>query len=709
MRIRRLVVPLLFLGMLALTLPMHQPQHAQAQQGEACFQETGFCVSGRIREFWEQNNGLVIFGFPISEQREALIDGQPRQVQWFERARLELHPENPAPFDVLLGRIGVERLEQQQRDWMQFPRSQPNPDCRYFEQTGHNVCFEFLRTWETLGIEVDGAPGTSDVDSLALFGLPLSDEQTEVLPNGEEYLVQWFERARLELHPENDPPNDILFGLLGRESITQTSQRCFSETGYCIEGRIREVWEQNNGADLFGVPISPFQTETIEGQQRQVQWFERARLELRPGNPQPNDVVLGRLGLERLNQQGRDWRSYPPTEPQDGCRYFPETRHNVCGAMLETWAGQGLNLDGEPGSSDPESLALFGLPLTEAMPETLNDGNDYLVQWFENTRLEVRTMQDGSTQVRYGPLGVEVYFSPSRDNPGEPAEQPAEPPEEPQAPPDVPQGARVAFHSSVQGNFEIYSVRPDGANLTNLTRHPGNDLYPSWSPDGQRLVFASDRDGADIGLFDLYIMNRDGSGLTRLTNSPESRDDLPVWSNDGNWIAFVSDRDGDSDIYAVTVDGSQLVRVTDNVDVTDSYPDWSPDDSQIVFMSDEGRLDFEIYRINRDGTGRVRLPQSDANEAYPSWSPDGTRILFSSGRDGNWKIYTMDLDGNDLRNLTSTGANDTRARWSPDGSKITFQSDRSGTTDIYTMNADGSDIQRITSSPARDASPDWSP
>src|SRR5689334_4948861 len=90
------------------------------QQEQRCFQQTNFCMSGRIREFWEENGGLPVFGYPIGDQRAEVIEGITYQAQWFERNRLELHPENARPYDVLIGRIGVDRLKQQGRDWMQF-------------------------------------------------------------------------------------------------------------------------------------------------------------------------------------------------------------------------------------------------------------------------------------------------------------------------------------------------------------------------------------------------------------------------------------------------------------------------------------------------------------------------------------------------------------------------------------------------------------
>lgn len=210
----------LLIGMksvLALLLLLAFTPPIKAQTGERCFSETGFCISGRIREFWEQNGGLPVFGFPISPLQEELIEGQPFQVQWFERNRLELHPENRRPYDVLLGRLGVERLNAQGRDWFMFPKSVPQSGCRFFPETGHNVCGAFLSQWRANGLELDGRPGKTTAENLALFGLPLSGVIEETLSDGKVYQVQWFERVRLEFHPANPPPYQVLLGLLGNE------------------------------------------------------------------------------------------------------------------------------------------------------------------------------------------------------------------------------------------------------------------------------------------------------------------------------------------------------------------------------------------------------------------------------------------------------------------------------------------------------------
>ncbi len=212
---RCFILPLL--ALLALLLALPGVGVAAAQTGEYCFNETGYCISGRIREFWERNGGLAVFGYPIGPQHEEMIEGQAFQVQWFERNRLELHPENEPPFDVLLGRLGVDMLEQEGVDWKSLPRDdEAEEGCLFFEQTGQNVCGEILAAWQENGLAINNIPGATFEESLALFGLPISPAQMEEI-EGEAYTVQWFERARFELHPEEEPPYNVLLGLLGNE------------------------------------------------------------------------------------------------------------------------------------------------------------------------------------------------------------------------------------------------------------------------------------------------------------------------------------------------------------------------------------------------------------------------------------------------------------------------------------------------------------
>ncbi len=161
---------------------------------------------------------MPVFGYPITIQLQVIIEGKPFQAQWFERNRLELHPENPRPYDVLLGRLGGARLFQQDRDWTKFARvNNASSDCLFFSQTGHSVCEPFLSYFKSNGLEFDGQPGKILPESVTLFGLPISQPTTETNDTGGSFLTQWFERARFEWHPEKQPPFNVLLGLLGNE------------------------------------------------------------------------------------------------------------------------------------------------------------------------------------------------------------------------------------------------------------------------------------------------------------------------------------------------------------------------------------------------------------------------------------------------------------------------------------------------------------
>jgi hypothetical protein len=91
--------------------------------------------------------------------------------------------------------------------------------CRYFAETRHAVCGDFLRYWQSHGLEFDGRRGMSFTESLALFGLPLTEPRMETNSSGDTVLTQWFERARFESHPNNPAPYKVLLGRLGAEVL----------------------------------------------------------------------------------------------------------------------------------------------------------------------------------------------------------------------------------------------------------------------------------------------------------------------------------------------------------------------------------------------------------------------------------------------------------------------------------------------------------
>lgn len=142
-------------------------------------------------------------------------------------------------------------------------------------------------------------------------------------------------------------------------------------------------------------------------------------------------------------------------------------------------------------------------------------------------------------------------------------------------------------------------------------------------------------------------------------------------------------------VVAVALIAARLL-VRTQVDWKDGSPAWSPDGKRIAFYSERDG-NAEIYVMNADGTGVMRLTRSSADEGYPAWSPDGRTIAFDSDRDGNFDVFAMDPDGGNVRPLTRHPARDVSATWSRDGGSIVFMSDREdGGFDVYRASADPS-------------------
>jgi hypothetical protein len=178
--------------------PSNQPR-------SVTFKETQKTVRGRFLEYWNANGGLPQQGFPISEemQERSETDGKVYTVQYFERAVFEMHPENEPPYDVLLSLLGNFYYEEK------YPRGAPNQQPNTsagsirFPETGKRLGGRFLQYWNQNG-------------GLPQQGYPISDEFMEKSDlDGKTYRVQYFERAVFEMHPENEPPYDVLLSQLG--------------------------------------------------------------------------------------------------------------------------------------------------------------------------------------------------------------------------------------------------------------------------------------------------------------------------------------------------------------------------------------------------------------------------------------------------------------------------------------------------------------
>jgi Tol biopolymer transport system component len=324
----------------------------------------------------------------------------------------------------------------------------------------------------------------------------------------------------------------------------------------------------------------------------------------------------------------------------------------------------------------------------------------------------------------------------------------------------APKGEVIAFSALPEGGSsaerDIFSLDMSENILVNLTNSHGENDKPSWTPDGDRIAFQSDRDGDE----NIYVMQSDGTLQTPLTDDPAADLD-PDWSSEGNLIAFSSDRRGKFDIHlmsgsgadqralvsfsaddrqpswspqpapivdelaaaagahrdrrdllVISAIGGKKIEVAMSASSDETMPDWSPDGNRIVFASTLGG-NYDLYIVNADGSGEpFQLTQHSGADMHPAWSPDGSKIAFESKRDeGDWDVMIIDINGSDLRNLTANSqADDGNPSWSVNGEQIVFSSNRGDDFDIYVMDARGSDDPlQLTNLPGDEYHPDWSP
>ena len=199
-----------------LTLPLIAPTRPAAAQDDppsvVYFPVTGHHVAEPFLSVWRGSGGLPIFGYPLSELNE--VDGM--QVQYFERARFELHPEHSGTeFEVLLTLLGSWLAgDRTHPAYTPFPPETPplsEPGRQFFPETGHYLSYGFRDYWHAHG-------------GLRAFGYPISEEFIELNPDtGVEYTVQYFERARFEYHPEHAGTEfEVLLGLLIRDDLQES-------------------------------------------------------------------------------------------------------------------------------------------------------------------------------------------------------------------------------------------------------------------------------------------------------------------------------------------------------------------------------------------------------------------------------------------------------------------------------------------------------
>lgn len=284
------------------------------------------------------------------------------------------------------------------------------------------------------------------------------------------------------------------------------------------------------------------------------------------------------------------------------------------------------------------------------------------------------------------------------------------------------QDGPVLFTSTQDGGARHIFAAADGK-VQDLTgsSSPAIDTQPKVSPDGREILFTSYAPG--LPNTEIFVTALDGSDRTALTDTPQGNSD-PTWSPDGTRIAFVSDRDGEPNIYVMSLDGSGLREITHDADGKSQLA-WSPGGDEIAFVHEPaGGGDRDIYEVSASGGAAKDLtndPSSD--EVEPSFSPDGSEIAYSGPFHANHEstgadLWVMNAEGGGSRPLVHEGNGYSEGAfpaWSPDGASIAFAaSNGTGYGHVWTAPAAGGQNSELVANAIPDSNPndaevDWGP
>jgi Tol biopolymer transport system component len=271
---------------------------------------------------------------------------------------------------------------------------------------------------------------------------------------------------------------------------------------------------------------------------------------------------------------------------------------------------------------------------------------------------------------------------------------------------------RIVFVAPTDGNFDLFSIDPDGSGLQQLTNTQHQEWDPALSPNG-RIAFSRQLVAHESP--DIWVTKVDGSlrNLTREYGGPHDRD--PAWNHDSTRIAWSRSEGGPNtaQIWVMDPGGADKTRLTSrSPGVYDHSPEWSPAGTRIAFVSNRGAGFPDIWTMTGNGTDENRLLSTGAIEGNPSWSPDSTQIAYECRPPrGTTSICVVNANGSgDPENVTrGVLGNEAQPAWSPDGTHLVYTSYPAGggNKELVTISLETGATQRLTTSATIDFDPAW--
>jgi len=245
-----------------------------------------------------------------------------------------------------------------------------------------------------------------------------------------------------------------------------------------------------------------------------------------------------------------------------------------------------------------------------------------------------------------------------------------------------PDGTLIAFSSDRSGNFDIYTVHPDGSDLKQWTDHAASDSEPCWDPTGHRIAFASQRTGEsrlcvrDLRHIDVNMMHEAGRATT------------PAWSSTGS-IAYEGWAGENRDIFVLRE--NVVTRMTDDP-ANDFGPSWSPRGSRLAFTSNRSGT-YDLYLMGAEGAEVKQLTDTPEHDVRPAFGPRGEWIAFSrvTPDESASRVCILTLADGAVKEVADNSGGDGTVTWSPDGKSLAFAGVRDGAPAIVILDLDSGD------------------